>query len=69
VFGETDQVLEPELADAVMAAVAELTGEETSLRGTDLRRLLVSMTPEHRELGPVLVRPHGHFTTAAELPA
>jgi hypothetical protein len=68
VFGETDQVLEPELADTVKAAVAELTGEEISLRGTDLRRLLVSMTPEHGELGPVLVRPRDHFTTAAELP-
>jgi hypothetical protein len=41
VFGETDQVLDPELADTVKAAVDELTGEETSLHGTDLRRLLV----------------------------
>jgi len=69
VFGETGQVLEPELVDTVKAAVAELTGEtDGSLRGTDLRRLLVSMTPEHGELGSVLVRPRDHFTTPADLP-
>jgi hypothetical protein len=66
VFGEADQVLDPELADAVKAAVAELTGNDD--RKPDLRRLLASMTPEHGELGPVLVRPRNHFTTSAELP-
>ena len=50
------------------ATVTELTGDsDASPRGADLRRLLVSMTLEHGELGPVLVRPHDHFTTAAEL--
>jgi hypothetical protein len=49
VFGETDQVFEPELADTVKAAVAELIGEDGgSLRGTDLRRLLVSITRARR---------------------
>jgi hypothetical protein len=62
-------MLEPELADTVKAAIAELTGgTDGSPRGGDLRRLLVSMTPEYGELGPVLVRPRGHFTTAHELP-
>jgi len=69
VFDEVAHVLEPDLLDAVKDAIAELTGTvDGSLRRHDLRRLLVSMTPEHGELGPVLVRPRDHFTTAAELP-
>lgn len=56
------------LADMVKTAVAELTGEtEGSLRGPGLHRLLVSTTPEHRELGSVLIRPRDHFRTVGEL--
>jgi hypothetical protein len=52
----------------VKTAVAELTGEtEGSLRGPGLHRLLVSTTPEHRELGSVLIRPRDHFRTVGEL--
>ena len=69
IFGEDPgQVIEPELLEQVHAAVEELTGEhDRGGRATDYRQLMVTMTPEHGELGPMLVRPRDHFTSADDL--
>ena len=70
VFGASDSVIEPELLERVHAAVESLTGEaDRGARAPDYRQLLVSMTPEHGELGRMLVRPRDRFTTAAQLPS
>lgn len=60
-FGEHGPVIEPTRLDQVKAALAEITGSEGR---PDLRGLVV----HHGELGPMLVRPKDHFTTAADLP-
>ncbi len=47
------------------AAVEGLTGKAGGLTVRGYRNLLVSMTPEHGELGRVLVRPRDQFTGPA----
>lgn len=69
IFGEDPgQVIEPELLEQVHDAVEALTGEsDRGGRATDYRQLMVQMTPEHGELGPMLVRPRDNFTSADDL--
>jgi hypothetical protein len=68
-FGsDPGQVIEPDLLDQVHTAVEELTGDhDRGGRATDYRRLMVQMTREHGELGPMLVRPRDAFTSADDL--
>jgi hypothetical protein len=64
------QVIAPELLENVHEAVRALTGkEDRGAREPDYRALLVQMTAEHGELGPLLVRPRDHFTGPDELGA
>ena len=64
------QVIEPELLERVHEAVRDLTGQEDrGAREPDYRELLVQMTAEHGELGPLLVRPRDHFTGPSDLPS
>jgi len=69
VFGpDPGQVIEPDLLEQVHAAVEALTGaSDRGGRATDYRQLMVTMTPEHGELGPMLVRPRDRFTGADDL--
>lgn len=69
IFGsDPGQVIEPELLEQVHDAVEALTGEsDRGGRATDYRQLMVQMTPEHGELGPMLVRPRDRFTSADDL--
>ncbi|GEL19352.1 hypothetical protein [Pseudonocardia asaccharolytica] len=68
-YGGQEHVIEPELLERVHGAVEELTGQaDRGARAPDYRKLVVSMTREHGELGPLLVRPLDRFTTAAQLP-
>jgi hypothetical protein len=68
--GEDDPGIEPDRLERVHAAVEQLTGRsDRGARAPDYRQLLVSMTPSHGELGPMLVRPRDQFTTAADLPS
>lgn len=63
------QVVEPALLEQVHNAVKQLTGEaDRGGRAPDYRKLMVQMTPDHGELGPLLVRPRDKFTSAADLP-
>ncbi|MDT0302909.1 VG15 protein [Streptomonospora wellingtoniae] len=66
--GDPGQVIDPDLLDRVHASVEELTGEsDRGGRATDYRQLMVRMTREHGELGPMLVRPRDNFTSADDL--
>lgn len=57
-----DRIIEPELLERVHAAVKELTGvEDRGARAVDYRKLLVDMTKDHGELGPMLVHPRHDF--------
>jgi hypothetical protein len=62
------RVIEPELLEAVHDAVQTLTGHANrGGRAPDYRKLLVSCTAQHGELGTLLVRPSDKFTSAANL--
>ncbi|GGM75578.1 hypothetical protein GCM10012275_52840 [Longimycelium tulufanense] len=64
------QVIEPELLEQVHSAVEALTGKaDRGARAPDYRQLLVQMTPEHGELGRMLVRPRDRFTGPDDLRA
>lgn len=64
------QVIAPDLLEQVHDAVFALTGEsDRGARAPDYRALMVQMTAEHGELGPLLVRPRDHFTGPEALPA
>lgn len=69
IFGrDPGQVIAPELLEQVHTAVEQLTGtSDRGGRAPDYRDLLVQMTPEHGELGPLLVRPRDRFTAQADL--
>jgi len=69
IFGrDPGQVIAPELLEQVHTAVEQLTGQaDRGGRAPDYRDLLVQMTPEHGELGPLLVRPRDRFTAQADL--
>lgn len=61
-------VIDPELLGAVHDAVKTLTGRaDPGAREPDYRKLLVSSTATHGELGTLLVRPLDHFTSPADL--
>lgn len=69
-FGEDTHVIEPELLEQVHAAVFELTGQvDRGARAIDYRELLGRMTPEHGEVGPMLVHPRHRFRKKYALPA
>lgn len=62
------QVIAPELLENVHEAVHALTGkEDRGAREPDYRQLMVQMTAEHGELGPLLVRPRDNFTGLDQL--
>ncbi len=69
-FGEDERVIDPESLAAVHAAVAELTGRsDAGARAPDYRELLIRrMTPDHGELGPMLVHPRHRFRKKYQLP-
>lgn len=69
IFGPApEQVIDEDRLEQVHAAVAELTGQaDRGGRAPDYRDLIVQMTPEHGELGPMLVRPRQHFTGPEDL--
>jgi hypothetical protein len=61
-------VIEPDLLEAVHDAVQTLTGHaDRGGRAPDYRKLLVSCTAEHGELGELLVRPLDRFTSPADI--
>lgn len=64
IFGEDPgQTIEPDLLEKAHAAVKELTGKsDRGARAVDYRKVTLSMTREHGELGPLLARPLNHFT-------
>ncbi|MGW4487865.1 hypothetical protein ACWEOE_28955 [Amycolatopsis sp. NPDC004368] len=62
------QVIEPELLEKVHNAVHQLTGAaDRGGRAPDYRKIIVEMTHEHGELGPMLARPLDHFTSEGDL--
>lgn len=62
------QIIEPDLLEQVHGAVLALTGkQDRGAREPDYRDLLVQMTAEHGELGPLLVRPRDYFTGPDEV--
>lgn len=64
------QVIAPDLLEQVHAAVEALTGrKDRGARAPDYRDLMVSMTPEHGEVGTLLVRPRDRFTGPGDLRA
>jgi hypothetical protein len=70
VWGHQDpgQVIEPDLLERVHDAVQELTGvTDRGGREPDYRKIVIEMTQEHGELGPMLARPLDHFTTEGDL--
>ena len=69
IFGrDPGQVIAPELLEQVHSAVRALTGEsDRGARAPDYRQLMTRMTPEHGELGPMLVRPRDKFTGPKDL--
>lgn len=69
IFGpDPGQVIAPDLLEQVHDAVDQLTGQaDRGARSPDYRKLIVEMTPEHGELGPMLVRPLDRFTGPDDL--
>lgn len=66
--GDAGQMLDDNVLERVHAAVADLTGtSDRGGRAPDYRQLIVEMTAEHGELGPLLVRPSDHFTGPSDL--
>lgn len=69
-WGDQDpgQVIAPDLLERVHGAVQELTGTtDRGAREPDYRKIVLQMTQEHGELGPMLARPLDHFTTEGDL--
>lgn len=61
--GQIGQAFDDNLLERTHAAVKELTGQfDPGARTPDYRQLIVDMTAEHGELGPLLVRPRDQFT-------
>lgn len=50
-------------------AIEALTGRVGGMTDGEIRTVLRLMTPNHGELGSMLVRPGDHFTTQGELPS
>lgn len=69
IFGrDPGQVIDPDLLEQVHAAVEELTGQaDRGARAPDYRQLMVQMTPQHGEIGTLLVRPRDRFTGPGDL--
>jgi hypothetical protein len=70
IWGHQDpgQVIAPDLLERVHDAVQELTGTtDRGGREPDYRKIVLEMTQEHGELGPMLARPLDHFTTEGDL--
>lgn len=69
IFGrDPGQVIEPDLLEQVHEAVQALTGQaDRGARAPDYRQLMVQMTPQHGELGTLLVRPRDRFTGPGDL--
>ncbi len=70
IWGKTDpgQVIDEELLGRAHDAVQELTGQaDAGGREPDYRKIVLQMTREHGEVGPMLARPLDHFTTEAAL--
>lgn len=69
IFGrDPGQVIDPDLLEQVHTAVEELTGRaDRGARAPDYRQLMVRMTPQHGEIGPLLVRPRDRFTGPGDL--
>lgn len=66
--GDPHRQLDDALLERVHAAAEELTGRaDRGARAPDYRHLIVSMTAEHGELGPMLVRPRDRFTGPKDL--
>ncbi len=64
-----EQVIDPQLLSQVHAAVRALTGtSDSGARAPDYRQLMIEMTQEHGEMGPLLARPRDRFTGPADLP-
>lgn len=64
------QVIAPDLLEQVHGAVQTLTGKaDRGARAPDYRHLVVQMTRDHGELGPLLVRPNNRFTGPEDLPS
>jgi hypothetical protein len=70
IFGpDQGQVVAPDVLEQVHSAVEQLTGTgDRGAREQDYRKLIVAMTPEHGELGRMLVRPLDTFTGPGDLP-
>jgi hypothetical protein len=70
IWGHQDpgQVIEADLLERAHTAVQELTGAtDRGGREPDYRKIVLQMTQEHGELGPMLARPLDHFTTEGDL--
>ena len=69
IFGrDPGQVIERDLLEQVHAAVEDLTGQaDRGARAPDYRQLMVQMTPQHGEVGTLLVRPRDRFTGPGDL--
>lgn len=69
IFGrDPGQIIEPDLLEQVHTAVEELTGQaDRGARAPDYRQLMVQMTPQHGEIGTLLVRPRDRFTGPGDL--
>lgn len=66
--GETGRRRDDVRLERVHAAVQELTGRsDRGARDPDYSQLIVEMTAEHGELGPLLVRPRDGFTGPDDL--
>jgi hypothetical protein len=62
------QVIDEDLLERVHGAVQDLMGTtDRGGREPDYRKIVLQMTQEHGELGPMLARPLDHFTTEGDL--